>query len=145
MSFSGQSLRGPYPSYIGSSQLNAVVQVEPHEGGVEKENHLPSYASHASFDVVQEIVGFLGWECVLWVDVVFHLSVSPGCSHLSCSQSIINPACICAWIAPDQVHDFALGLVELKLIILVMNHKFCNSNYIPSQSKAGREEYLNEF
>ena len=45
--------------------MDAVVQVESHQRGVEWQNPLPCPARHASFDAVQDTVGFLGCKCTL--------------------------------------------------------------------------------
>ena len=53
--------------------LAAVAQVRPHQHRVEEQDHLPHPAGHASFDAVQDTVGFLSREGTLLAHV--HLSI----------------------------------------------------------------------
>jgi len=43
-----------------------------------------------------------------------HEPAPPSPSWQGCSQSVLCPVCICAWIALTHVHNLALGLVELQ-------------------------------
>lgn len=46
-------------------ELDTELQVGSHQSGVEKQNPLPLPASHSGFAAVQDMFGFLGWECTL--------------------------------------------------------------------------------
>lgn len=46
---------------LGSQELDAALQVESHQSGVEGQNHLPWPAAYTALDAVQGTVGFLGW------------------------------------------------------------------------------------
>ena len=47
---------------LRTPHLDAVLQVRSHQGRVERENHFPQIADHASFDAAQDMVCFLGCE-----------------------------------------------------------------------------------
>lgn len=49
---------------LQTQELNTVLQVELHEGGVEGNNHLPQSAGHLSFNSAQDEVSFLGCKRV---------------------------------------------------------------------------------
>ena len=44
---------------LGAQGLDGVLQMGPHEGRIEKDNHIPLLAGHPSFGAVQDTVGFL--------------------------------------------------------------------------------------
>lgn len=56
---------------LGAPELNIVLQVGSHESKIEGKSHLPRCAGHASFDAVQDMVGFLGCKCTLQAYVKF--------------------------------------------------------------------------
>lgn len=60
MAFSGPTPTAPCLSCAEFLELNAVLQVRPHESGAQGDNPLPCPASHPSFDAAHGIDGFLG-------------------------------------------------------------------------------------
>ena len=48
-----------------ASDLDAVLQMEPHEGSVENDNHLPAPAGHPSSEAAQDSTGHLGCKHTL--------------------------------------------------------------------------------
>jgi len=87
--------------------------VGSHQSRVEGQNHLPRPACHASLDVAQDMVGVLGCKRTLVAHVQLFI-----CKYLQVllSRSARNPftpqPVLIAGVAPTQVQNFALGLVE---------------------------------
>ena len=53
-------LQQAYASPIARTlQIHAVIQVRPHQGKIEGQDHLPQPADRSYFDVVQDTVAFL--------------------------------------------------------------------------------------
>ena len=50
---------------MGTPGLDIVLQMRPHEGRVERDNHLPLLAGHPFFDVSQDTDGLLGSKYML--------------------------------------------------------------------------------
>ncbi|KAK4816284.1 hypothetical protein QYF61_014582 [Mycteria americana] len=50
---------------LRTPELDAVLQVESHQSGVEGQNHFPQPAGHTSLDAAQDTVGLLGCERTL--------------------------------------------------------------------------------
>ena len=50
---------------LGLPELNAALQMGSRKSGVEGENHFSQSPGHASFDVAQDAVGFLGCKHTL--------------------------------------------------------------------------------
>ncbi|KAK4806151.1 hypothetical protein QYF61_001078 [Mycteria americana] len=99
---------------LGTPELEAVLQVGgSHQSRVEGQNHLPRPAGHASFDAAQDTVGLLGCEHTLLAHVQLFVHQYP--QVLLC-RTALNPFIPQpVWIpgvAPTQVQDLALGLVE---------------------------------
>ncbi|KAK4825966.1 hypothetical protein QYF61_003535 [Mycteria americana] len=94
-------------------ELDAVLQVGSHQSRVEGQNHLPRPAGHASFDAAQDMVGLLGCEHTLPVHVQLFIHQYPrvflsrAALHPFIPQPVLIPG-----VAPTQVQDPALGLVE---------------------------------
>ncbi|KAK4833081.1 hypothetical protein QYF61_027743 [Mycteria americana] len=86
-------------------ELDAVLQVRSHQSGLERQNHIPGPAGHASFDAAQHTVGILGCKHTL-----------PAHVQLFVHQAALNPfipqPLLKLRIALTQVQDPALGLVE---------------------------------
>ncbi|KAK4821646.1 hypothetical protein QYF61_026507 [Mycteria americana] len=98
---------------LRAPELDAVLWVGSYQSGVEGQNHLPRPAGHASFDAAQDTVGRLGCECALLAHVQLFVHQYPqvlfyrtALDHII-PQSLLKPR-----IAPTQVQDPALGLVE---------------------------------
>ena len=60
---------------LGAPDLDAVLEMGPHEGRVEGSNHLP--ADHTSFDAAQDIVGLPGYKCTLLASVQLFVNQGP--------------------------------------------------------------------
>jgi len=78
--------------------LDAVLQIGPHESRVEGNNHLSLPAGYSSFDAVQDIVGLPGCKHTLLphVQLFIHLDPQQGIwtSPQGCSQCVLLPVCI---------------------------------------------------
>lgn len=59
---------------LRAPELDAVLQVGPHQRGVEEQNHLLWPAGHASFYATQDMLGFRGYERTLlsYVQLLIH-------------------------------------------------------------------------
>ncbi|KAK4830856.1 hypothetical protein QYF61_013785 [Mycteria americana] len=94
-------------------ELDAVLQVGSHQSRVEGQNHLPRPAGHASFDAAQDAVDLLGCEHTLSAHIQLFIHQYP--QVLLC-RAALNPfipqPVLIPGIAPTQVQDLALGLVE---------------------------------
>ena len=81
--------------------------------GVEGQNHLPQPAGHASFDAAQDTVGFLSCERILPAHVQLFIHQHP---QVLLGRAALNPfipqPILIPGVAPTQVQDLALGLVE---------------------------------
>ncbi|KAK4816292.1 LOW QUALITY PROTEIN: hypothetical protein QYF61_014590 [Mycteria americana] len=88
---------------LRTPELDAVLQVESHQSGVEGQNHFPQPAGHASLDAAQDTVGLLGCKRTLSAhpQVLFRRAAL---NHII-PQLVLKPR-----IALTQ--DPALGLVE---------------------------------
>lgn len=62
---------------LGTPELEAVLQMGPHERREEKCSHLPHPAGHAAFDAAQDTVSFLGCKYTVHVEFLInqHLRV----------------------------------------------------------------------
>ncbi|KAK4810205.1 hypothetical protein QYF61_011799 [Mycteria americana] len=98
---------------LRAPELDAVLQVGSHQSRVEGQNPLPRPAGHAAVDAAQDTVGLLGCERALWAHVQLFIHQHPqvlfrraALDH-TIPQPVLKPR-----IAPTQVQDPALGLVE---------------------------------
>jgi len=57
----------PAFSELGSPELDTVLQMLPHQGRVEVEDHFPLPASHALFNAPQDPIDLLGYKGILLV------------------------------------------------------------------------------
>ncbi|KAK4823233.1 hypothetical protein QYF61_000093 [Mycteria americana] len=94
-------------------ELDAVLQVGCHQGGVEGKNHLPRPAGHAPFDAAQGTVGFVGCKHMLPAHIQLFIHQYP---QVLLHRAALNPfflqLVLILGVAPTQVQDLALGLVE---------------------------------
>ena len=98
---------------LGAPELNAVFQVGSHRSGAEGKNHLLQSAGHASFDAAQDIVGFLGCKHTLPAHVQLFIHQYPQVLlHRAALNAFIPQPVFVLGIAPTEVQDLALGLVE---------------------------------
>jgi len=79
---------------LRTSQLDAVLQVRPHQHRVEGQDHLPHPAGHASFDAAQDTVTFWAVRAHCWLIFSFPSTSTPGLFLQGCAQSFHPPACI---------------------------------------------------
>ena len=95
-------------------ELDTALQVRSHQSRVEGQNYLPRPVVHASLDAVQDTVGFLGCERTLLGHVELLIHQYPQVLLL---RAALNPfsaqSVFVVAIAPTQVQDLALGIVEL--------------------------------
>ena len=102
---------------LGAPELDAVLQVGSHQGGVKGQNHLPRPAGHASLDAAQDTVGFPGCQRTLLVHVEFLINQYPQVLLL---RAALEPPpaqpVLVFGIALTHVQDPALGLVELPAV-----------------------------
>ena len=95
-------------------ELNTVLQVRFHQGRVEWQNHLPWPAGHASVDAAHNMVGLLGCYCLLPALIQFFIHQYP---QVFLIRGALNPLIAQTvsvfGIAPTQVQEIALGLIEL--------------------------------
>jgi len=99
---------------LGAPELDAVLQVGSHQSRVEGQNHLPQPAGHASLDVAQDTVGLLGCKCTLPVHVELLIHHYPLVLLLRAALEPLSAQPVFVFgIAPTQVQDLALALVEL--------------------------------
>ena len=98
---------------LGAPELNIVLQVGSHESRAEGDSHLPHPAGHAAFGAAQDMVGFLGCKCTLLVHVKRFVNHHPQVLLL---RAVLNPSSalpvFVLGVAPTQMQDLALGLVE---------------------------------
>ncbi|PKU42021.1 hypothetical protein llap_7679 [Limosa lapponica baueri] len=99
---------------LGAPELDAVLQMESHQSGVEGENHLPQPAGHASFDTTQDAVGLLGCECTLSTHVELLI---PQQLQILLGRAFLNPfspqPVFLPGVALTQVQDLASALLSL--------------------------------
>ena len=75
------------PPVLETPDLDAVLQIGPHMGRVEGDNHLPHSTGHLSFDTAQSTADLLGCKSTLLALVqVFIHWVTPCPSPQGCSQ-----------------------------------------------------------
>ncbi|KAK4817103.1 hypothetical protein QYF61_027966 [Mycteria americana] len=98
---------------LRAPDLDAVLQVGSHQSRAEGQNHLPRPAGHASFDAAQDTVGLLGCKHTLSAHVqLFIHHYSQVLFRRAALNHIIPQRVLKLRIAPTQVQDPALGLVE---------------------------------
>ncbi|KAK4825246.1 hypothetical protein QYF61_025645, partial [Mycteria americana] len=98
---------------LRTPELNTVLQVGSHQSGVEGQNPLIQPAGHTPFDAAQDTVGLLGCERTLLAHVHLFIHQYPQVllRRAALSPFIPQPVLILG-VAPTQVQDLALGLVE---------------------------------
>ena len=85
-----------------------------HKSKVEGQNHLPRPAGHASLDVTQNTAGLLGCRCTLPTDVESVINRHSQILNLRAVLNSFSAQIVSVLgIAPTQLQDLALGLVEL--------------------------------
>ncbi|KAK4830124.1 hypothetical protein QYF61_008551 [Mycteria americana] len=93
---------------LGTPELDTVLQEGSHR--VEGENHLPRPAGHTSFYAAQGTIGVLGCKRTLLSHVQVFI-------HQAALNPFIPQPVPELGIAPTQVQDLALGLVELHEVL----------------------------
>ena len=93
--------------------MDAVLQVGSHESRAEEQDQLPRPAGHASFDAVQDTVGFLGCKGTMLAHAQLsmhqHLQVFFGRAAF---HPFIFQLTSVVRAASTQVQDLAFGFVE---------------------------------
>ncbi|KAK4828585.1 hypothetical protein QYF61_027675 [Mycteria americana] len=98
---------------LRTPELDTVLQVGSHQSGVEGQNPLPRPAGHASCDAAQDMVGLLGCKRTLSAHVRLLIHQYPQVLlHRAALNPFIPQPVLIPGVAPTQVQDFALGLVE---------------------------------
>jgi len=73
---------------LGAPELDAVLQMGPHEGRVERDSHLPAPAGHPSSDGAQDTICFPSCKSTLLAHVKFVIQQDP--QVLLCSDLFFN-------------------------------------------------------
>ena len=85
---------------LGAPEVDTVLQARSRESRVEGQNHLPWPVGHNCLDAIQDMIGHLGCKHMLF-------------DHVESSIDTLQPVYVLG-IAPIQMQDLALGLVELQ-------------------------------
>jgi len=97
---------------LEAPELDAVLQVGSHQSRVKGQKHLPRPTGHDSLDAAQDMVGLLARERTLLAHVLFIYQYPQ--VHLS--RAALNPfipqPVLILGVAPTQLQDLALDLVE---------------------------------
>ncbi|KAK4820817.1 hypothetical protein QYF61_007211 [Mycteria americana] len=88
---------------LRAPELDAVLQVRPHQSKVERQNHLPRPAGHASVDAAQDSVGLLGCERTLLAHVQLFVHQYP--------QGLFRRAAL-DYIIPQPVLKLRIALTQ---------------------------------
>jgi len=101
---------------LRAPELDAGLQVGSHQSGVEGQNPLPQPAGHTSLDAVRDMAGLLDCENTLLgpVELLVNYQQAPSPSPQGCCQSILQPACLCAWDCPDPLDLIVAACVETR-------------------------------
>ena len=101
------------PPLLTAPYLDTVLQVRLHQHREEGQDHLPCPAGHASFNSVQDTVGFLGCEStsLTHVQLLTHQYSQVLLSRAALHPYIPQPVLI-ARDAMSQVKHLILGLIE---------------------------------
>lgn len=89
---------------LGAPGLDAGLQMGPHKGRAEGDNHLPLPAGHPSFDTAQDTVVLLGCESSLLAHVQLFIHQDPQvllCRAETFPTGLSLQLCIAAWL-PNQ-------------------------------------------
>jgi len=73
---------------LRTPHLDTLLQVRPHQSRVEGQDHLSPPAGHASFNVAQYTVGFLGCKATLLAHVQLPIHQYP---QVIFSRAMLNP------------------------------------------------------
>ena len=93
--------------------MDAALQVGPHKGRAEGDNHLPGPAGHFSADAAQDAVGLLGCKCTLLAHVELFVYQSPQVPLCRAAlNEFFSQSVLMFEITLTQVQHLALGLVE---------------------------------
>jgi len=98
---------------LRAPELDAGLQVDSHQSGVEGQNQLPRPAGHTSLDAAQDMVGLLGCECILVAHVQLFIRQYPQVlSGRAALDTFIPQSVLVPGITPTSVQDLAPGLVK---------------------------------
>ncbi|KAK4821668.1 hypothetical protein QYF61_027136 [Mycteria americana] len=98
---------------VRGPKLNTVLQVQPHQCRVQRDNHFSSPAGHTIFDTSQDAIGLLGHLGTLLAHV--QLAVNQHSQGLLCwaaFQPLFPKPVALHGVVVAQMQDLALGLVE---------------------------------
>ena len=107
------------PFVLWSSELDTVLQLRPHEGRVEWEDHLPCPAGHALFHAPQYVIGLLVLQDTLLAhgQPVSHQDTQVPLCRAPFQQVIPLPVLVHA-VVPPQARDSTLVFVKPHLVPL---------------------------
>ena len=98
---------------LRAPELDAGLQVGSHQSRAERQNHLPQPAGHTSFDVAQDMAGYLGCEHTLWADVqLFIYQYSQSLLGRAALNPFIPHPVLTLGVALTHAQDSALDLAE---------------------------------
>ena len=86
---------------LEAPDLNAVLQIGPHEDGVETVNHFPRSAGHPFSDVAKDTVGLLGCKHTLLAHINFFINKDPKVLSAELLSRSLILVCIHTWDYPD--------------------------------------------
>ena len=98
---------------LKTPHLDTALYMRPHQHRVEVQDRLPYPAGHASFDAVQDTVGFLVCKDTLLAHVQLSITHYP---QVFFSRAVLNPfisqLILVVEVASMQVQNLAFGFVE---------------------------------
>ena len=116
---SGPPSTTPYPSCICGSQVWTLLQMGPHRGRIEGENHLPLPAGCHSFDAAQDTVGLSCCKRKLLAHVqLFVYQYSQVLLHRAAFNKFFPQSVLISGTASTQVQHLAVGLVKPPDVLL---------------------------
>ena len=92
--------------------MDVILQIGPHEGKVEGNNHLPLLTGHSSFDAPQDTVGLQGCKCMLLAHVQLFVDQDPQVLLYRAALSEFSQSVLLSGITSTQVQHLAIGFVK---------------------------------
>ena len=94
--------------------LDTVLQMRPHKGRVEGDNHFPVPADHCSSDGIQDTICFLDCKCTLLAHIKFFISQDTWVLLSRATfKELFSQTLYKSGITPTQVQNLALFLTSL--------------------------------
>jgi len=92
--------------------LDAVLQMAPHEGWVEWDNPLPDPAGHPSADGAQDTIGLLSCKSTLLADLKSFIHQDPQVLHRATLKGFFSQSVNISGVTPTHVQNLALRYAE---------------------------------